>query len=97
MNEFEDLVEEREETYGNFQANAEAVQNVMRTLRRVYQNNEHSMHPAGLEGIEMCIRKIVRLLNGQTDHYDSWTDAINYLMLARSYSARYPEKGSTDE
>lgn len=91
MNEFEDLVEEREETYGSFETNAQAVQDIMRTLRRVYQNNEHSMPAAGLEGIEMCIRKIVRLMNGQTDHYDSWTDAINYLMLARRDSAKHPE------
>ena len=77
--EIDKILEERGSRYGDFASHAIITQNIKAAMR-------HSLNWAKLpndmkESLEMVAHKIGRILNGQFDYKDSWTDGAGYFTL----------------
>lgn len=79
MTNINSIIEERGSNYGDFGSQALISQNIKAAMR-------HSPNWAKLpndmkEALEMVALKIGRILNGQFDYKDSWTDVVGYTQL----------------
>lgn len=76
----ENVLEEREASYGKFITHAELAQDLKHLIKG-------SMHPLkGLdadqaEALDMICHKIARIINGNPDYIDNWVDIAGYAML----------------
>jgi hypothetical protein len=75
----DDILEQRQNSYGNFADRAEITQNI-KTAMRNGQNYQY-LSAEKKESLEMIAAKIGRILNGDSDHYDSWKDIEGYARL----------------
>lgn len=75
----ESIIEERGKHYGEFYNHARIAQN----LKNVMQDtpNWEWLNPPMKEALEMVAHKIGRILNGDPNYKDSWTDIIGYIRL----------------
>ena len=72
-------LEERGGRYGEFFQNAELAQDLKDVLRRA---ESWADLPYDIcEALEMIQHKIARILNGDPNYIDSWTDIIGYARL----------------
>ena len=78
---------ERGSRYGEFTGHAEVTQNIKQAMKD--SNNWDVLDDDQVECLEMVAHKIGRILNGDPDYIDSWTDIIGYTRLV--------EKRLTDE
>jgi hypothetical protein len=73
------ILNDREQTHGSFQANAETAQ----TLKVVLRNNErfYALPPTQREALDMIMHKASRAINGSHNHKDTWDDIAGYATL----------------
>lgn len=74
----EDLLDEREKTYGSFAEFSEICQEITAALR---QGNWPTLDAMKCEALEMIAHKIARILNGDPDYIDNWIDICGYSQL----------------
>lgn len=79
MTNINSILAERGSRYGDFADHATITQNIKEAMR-------HSPNWAKLpndmkEALEMVAHKVGRILNGQFDYKDSWTDGAGYFTL----------------
>ena len=78
MSEIKSVLAERGSRYGEFKDNARVSQNIKVAM----QDGRWSDLPADkAEALEMIAHKMARIINGDPDYKDSWTDIIGYAKL----------------
>lgn len=73
------ILEERGQRYGDFEGHARITQDIKRAMQN--SRNWAKLTDAQKEALEMVAHKIGRILNGDPDYIDSWTDIIGYTKL----------------
>ena len=75
----EDVLAERGKRYGEFKDHAELSQ----TLKMCMYEHEgwKRLSLPQRESLEMVMHKIARIINGDPNYKDSWTDIIGYVKL----------------
>lgn len=73
------ILTEREKRYGNFKEHARITHNIKESMYDSPNWNIISVDKR--EALEMIAHKIGRILNGDPDYKDSWTDIIGYAKL----------------
>lgn len=76
MTERDPLLVERQSTHGSFRDNAEIYE------RLTECGNWSSMNAVQRMAMRMIMVKISRVLSGQANHVDHWTDIAGYAKLA---------------
>ncbi len=79
MSNIDATLEERGQRYGEFTEHAEITQNIKEAMKG--GNNWDSLCYDQVECLEMIAHKIGRILNGDPNYVDSWTDIIGYTRL----------------
>lgn len=79
MNDIRETLEERGTRYGAFCDHAEISQELKDVMHDT--PNWESLRPDQKEALEMIQHKIARILNGDPDYVDSWTDIAGYSTL----------------
>ena len=79
MNDIRDTLEERGTRYGAFCNHAEISQELKDVMHDT--PNWESLRSDQKEALEMIQHKIARILNGDPDYIDSWTDIAGYSTL----------------
>jgi hypothetical protein len=74
-----DILAERGKSYGSFDDVARIAQALKSEM--VMSRNWSSLAPDQLEALEMIASKIGRILNGDKDHLDGWSDIAGYAKL----------------
>lgn len=72
-------LQERGQRYGDFGEHARITQNIKAAM--VCSPNWEVLTPAMQESLEMIAHKIGRILNGDPNYKDSWTDIVGYARL----------------
>ena len=75
----EKVLEERGKRYGEFVDHAFITQNIKRAM--VNSPNWKCLSADMKEALEMIAHKIGRILNGDPNYADSWTDIVGYAKL----------------
>lgn len=73
------LLAERGKRYGNFADHASVTQKIKAALQAGC--SWRHLSPAQREALEMVAHKLGRIVNGDPDYKDSWTDIIGYTRL----------------
>lgn len=73
------VLAERGSRYGSFQGHAGITQHLKWAMRT--SKNWEQLNPSQKEALEMVAHKIGRILNGDPDYLDSWTDCVGYMRL----------------
>lgn len=79
MPSIDDTLAERGTRYGEFIGHAEVTQSIK--LSMVSGENWTTMDGDMKEALEMIAHKIGRIVNGDPNYVDSWTDIIGYARL----------------
>jgi hypothetical protein len=74
-----EILQQRGNRYGDFCEHAAITQRLKQTMRNT--PNWEKLSPAAKESLEMIQHKIGRILNGDPNYKDSWTDVIGYAKL----------------
>lgn len=77
------VLEERGSRYGDFPDHAKITQNIKRAMYA--SPNWPTLSDDKKEALEMIAHKIGRILNGDPDYADSWTDIVGYAKLVEDY------------
>jgi hypothetical protein len=72
-------LEERGERYGDFRGHAEITQGIKNVMRT--GESWGLLDDDQVEALDMIAHKIGRIVNGDPDYVDSWTDIIGYARL----------------
>lgn len=75
----DEVLAERGKKYGNFADHAHISQLIKDTIRLFPQFK--TLRPSQKEAIEMIAHKLARMLNGDPDYIDNWTDIAGYARL----------------
>lgn len=75
----EQILEQRGNQYGAFPDHAMIAQNIKKAMRE--STNWAGLSDDKREALEMIAHKIGRILNGNPEYKDSWTDIIGYARL----------------
>lgn len=75
----EEILANRGQRYGTFEDNAETTQAIKQILRETPGWDNLSFAQA--EALEMIAYKMSRIVNGDANYADSWTDIIGYARL----------------
>lgn len=80
------LLVERNKTHGSFAENAAYSQEIKRLFHSApCWNGLHDVHK---ESLHMIALKLSRILSGQADHDDHWSDVEGYARLAKNACGR---------
>lgn len=79
MSNIDETLKERGSRYGEFAEHAEVTQAIKNAM--ALGNNWHDLDDDMTECLEMVAHKIGRILNGDPNYIDSWTDIIGYVRL----------------
>jgi hypothetical protein len=77
MSDIREILDERGERYGTFMSRSVISQG----LKRVMFTADRKLEDDQAEALEMIANKIARILNGDPDYADSWTDIAGYATL----------------
>ncbi len=79
MSTIDDTLAERGQRYGEFTGHALITQ----SLKDVMRQGDHwlDLEDDQMEALEMVAHKVGRILNGDPNYLDSWTDIIGYVRL----------------
>ena len=77
----DEVLNERGARYGTFQGHAEISQHLKQTIRRYLERREQHLADDQLEALEMICHKLARIINGDPNYHDSWTDVAGYSQL----------------
>lgn len=75
----EKVLEERRKTHGNFKNHSDICQKLKRVM--YHENGWHDLSADKKEALDMIQHKIARILNGNPEVKDHWTDIIGYATL----------------
>jgi hypothetical protein len=78
----EKILEERGSNYGSFEEHAAIVQQLKHTC--YHTPSWPRLEDDQKEALEMILHKIGRILNGNPNYIDSWTDIIGYTKLVET-------------
>jgi len=78
MSEIKSVLAERGSRYGEFKDNARVSQNIKVAMQ---DSRWHDLSSDKKEALEMIAHKMSRIINGDPDYKDSWTDIIGYAKL----------------
>lgn len=73
------VLEERGSRYGEFKNHAEIAQSLKNQIH--FYDGWHKLTPDMREALEMICHKMARILNGDPNYADSWTDIAGYATL----------------
>ena len=79
MSNVDEILEERNTTHGDFKMNAIVSQGLKAHLE--LGTNWDKISPDKKEALEMICHKMARIVNGDNEYKDSWTDIIGYASL----------------
>lgn len=74
-----EMLEERGARYGSFDGHAKVTQELKEAMWGA--DNWPKLNDAQKEALEMIVHKIGRIVNGEPNYKDSWTDIIGYAKL----------------
>ena len=77
----DNILTERGNTYGAFVTQAEIAQDFKDLALRYIKHHDKTLKPDQREALDMIFSKIGRILNGNPDYSDSWTDIAGYAKL----------------
>jgi hypothetical protein len=79
MSNVEEILAERQKVHGEFSTHARMAQR----LKAVILNSPNGSYltDTQLEGLEMILHKVARILNGNPNHKDHWDDIAGYATL----------------
>jgi hypothetical protein len=78
MSEIKSVLAERESRYGEFKDNARVSQNIKVAMQ---DGRWSDLSIDKVEALEMIAHKMARIINGDPEYKDSWTDIIGYAKL----------------
>ena len=82
MSTIDATLAERGNRYGAFTGHAQITQDLKDTMQNT--PNWRSLQADQKEALEMVAHKIGRILNGDPNYIDSWTDIIGYTRLVEA-------------
>ena len=85
----EEVLNQRQTTYGSFTKNAEVSQ--MLKYFMIQGTNYKQMPTAHREALEMIVHKIARIVNGDPNYIDNWVDICGYSQLVIEEITSYEE------
>lgn len=85
----EEVLNQRQATYGSFTKNAEVSQ--MLKYFMTQGTNYKQMPVAHREALEMIVHKIARIVNGDPNYIDNWIDICGYSQLVIDEIKSYEE------
>lgn len=85
----EEVLKQRQSTYGSFTKNAEVSQ--MMKYFMTQGTNYKQMPVAHREALEMIVHKIARIVNGDPNYIDNWIDICGYSQLVIDEIISYEE------
>ena len=77
----DEVLDQRAVDYGKFKDGAELMQALKRTLAAHAQRHGKTFADDQWEALEMIVHKIGRIVNGNPDKVDHWTDIAGYATL----------------
>jgi hypothetical protein len=77
----DEVLDTRATQYGLFKDGAALMQSLKRTVSAHAQQHNKTFADDQWEALEMIIHKIARIVNGNPDNVDSWTDIAGYATL----------------
>lgn len=80
MNNLEETLKERGGNYGSFTEHAVMCQNMKSSIAS-HPNWHTKLSSSQRESLEMILHKIARIVNGDPNYVDSWTDIAGYATL----------------
>ena len=86
----EEVLNQRQATYGSFTKNAEVSQ--MLKYFMTQGTNYKQMPVPHREALEMIVHKIARIVNGDPNYIDNWVDIIGYSQLVIEEIKSYEEE-----
>jgi hypothetical protein len=75
------VLDERANQYGTFMQSADTVIRIKSAMHNAVARNEVHLYPDQLQALDMIATKISRIVNGNPNHTDSWTDIAGYATL----------------
>lgn len=75
------VLDTRAEQYGSFMQSADTVIRIKGIMHNAIARNEVHLYPDQLQALDMIATKISRIVNGNPNHTDSWTDIAGYATL----------------
>jgi hypothetical protein len=82
--EVEGVIADREASHGDWNAQAYAAQ----SLKAIIRQRAKNLSAHQLEALEMIATKVSRILIGNPNTPDHWTDIAGYAILARDQSGK---------
>lgn len=78
----EDVLPERKRQYGPFSG----VATISISIKSAYRNNDQwwNLSAEKMEALDMIASKLARIINGDSDHHDSWIDIAGYAALIKN-------------
>ena len=77
----DEVLSERGARYGTFKGHAEISQHLKMTVKRHLEKREQHLADDQMEALEMICHKLARIINGDPNYHDSWTDVAGYAQL----------------
>ena len=77
----DEVLSERGARYGTFKGHAEISQHLKMTVKRYLEKREQHLADDQMEALEMICHKLARIINGDPNYHDSWTDVAGYSQL----------------
>lgn len=81
MSQLNDILNERGARYGTFAGQAEISQHLKIVVRSYLDKCSKVLADDQMEAVEMICHKLARIINGDPDYHDSWTDVAGYSQL----------------
>lgn len=81
MSDINAILDERGARYGTFAGHAEISQHLKMVLRKYFERRGKVPADDQAEALDMICHKIARIINGDPDYADSWTDIAGYAQL----------------
>ena len=81
VNRVDKVLDTRAEQYGSFMQSADTVIRIKGIMHNAVARNEVHLYPDQLQALDMIATKLSRIVNGNPNHADSWTDIAGYATL----------------
>ena len=81
MSDINKVLDERGARYGTFAGHAEISQRLRGAINEFLIKRECGLKPDQREALDMICHKIARIINGDPNYADSWTDIAGYAKL----------------
>ena len=75
------VLDARAEQYGSFMQSSDTVIRIKGIMHNAVARNAVHLYPDQLQALDMIATKISRIVHGNPNHLDSWTDIAGYATL----------------